>query len=97
MTFRLGNDRNFNHYYKIVENNIQSHLLILAALSTMNSPDGISVDTNYKLKPGEESDEIVEEEKAGEFGRLKHLTNWPPVDIQFQDITQTVPDVTCGK
>lgn len=63
----------------------------------MNTPDGISVDINYQLKPGEGSDEIVEEETSGEFGRLKHLTNWPPVDIQFQDITQTVPDVTCGK
>ena len=37
------------------------------------------------------------EEGGEEFVRLKHLANWPPVDILFQDITQTVPDVTCGE
>lgn len=61
----------------------------------MSSPDGISVDTNHKLDIAESCDDIVEE--GTEFARLKHLANWPPVDILFQDVTQTVPDVTCGK
>lgn len=62
----------------------------------MSVTDGISVDINHRLGDMAESlDDIVEE--SVEFGRLKHLANWPPVNILFQDITQTVPDVTCGK
>lgn len=56
------------------------------------SADSISVDTSHRS----EGEDMVEE-GGEEFVRLKHLANWPPVDILFQDITQTVPDVTCGE
>lgn len=61
----------------------------------MSTTDDISVDTTHQLDMEEGCEEIIEE--GSEFVRLKHLTNWPPVDILFQDVTQTVPDVTCGK
>lgn len=63
----------------------------------MNAPDGIDVEqaaAPRQLDSAESYDDIVED---GESVRLKHLKQWPPVNINFQDITQTVPDVTCGE
>lgn len=53
-----------------------------------DTPDGITVEMT------ESCEDIVDE---GGLVRLKHLKNWPPANINFQDVTQTVPDVTCGK
>lgn len=53
-----------------------------------DTPDGITVEMT------ESCEDIVED---GGLVRLKHLKNWPPANINFQDVTQTVPDVTCGK
>lgn len=63
----------------------------------MSGPDGICVDTSQHTMEMEGSCEDIIEETDCEFVRLKHLANWPPVNIHFQDITQIVPDVTCGE
>lgn len=60
------------------------------------SDDAISVDNSHEVDIEEMCDGIGQNE-TGEMLRLKHLANWPPVNILFQDVTQTVPDVTCGK
>lgn len=74
-------------------------LLLHPQLSTMSSssPDSISVDTSLDMEDNSSGCEDIVAEGGAQFGRLKHLTNWPPVDILFQDVTQTVPDVTVGE
>lgn len=74
-------------------------LLLHPQLSTMSSssPDSISVDTSLDMEDNSSGCEDIVAEGGEQFGRLKHLTNWPPVDILFQDVTQTVPDVTVGE
>lgn len=54
--------------------------------------DAISVDNEV-----EDSCDAIGQDGNGEMLRLKHLANWPPVNILFQDVTQAVPDVTCGE
>lgn len=47
-----------------------------------NSFDEISVEE----KP-------LSEESNGKVTRLKYLPNWPAVNIEFQDLVYTIPDI----
>lgn len=73
--------------------------------------DEVASDRNYSTSSGNSScntsdlneisvdynrDTLTSTDGGSTIDGLKYLPKWPPVDIEFHDLTYTVPDLTSG-
>lgn len=57
------------------------------------SAEDISTDSSHHSGAYSEDSSVVQVQK---MPGLKHLPSWPPVNIDFQDVSFTVPDLIEG-
>lgn len=58
------------------------------------SAEEISIDSSHHSGTYSEDSSVVQVQK---MPGLKHLPSWPPVNIDFQDVSFTVPDLIEGE
>lgn len=69
--------------------------------------DEVASDRNYSTSSGNSScntsdlneisvDTLTSTDEGSTIDGLKYLPKWPPVDIEFHDLTYNVPDLTSG-
>lgn len=73
--------------------------------------DDVASDRNYSTSSGNSScntsdlneisvdynrDTLTSTDGGSTIDGLKYLPKWPPVDIEFHDLSYTVPDLTSG-